>query len=290
MALATTKNEIKKVTIVIPAYNEEAVIEQVVLGLIELYPDFEIIVIDDGSTDNTYNLIKDLNIKIIHHSFNKGYGASIKTGIRAANSDFIATVDADGQHNPKDILKLIKGIGEYDMIVGKRGKESHKLFWRQSGKKVISWVANSLSRTYIPDINSGLRIFRKDIVLKYIHLLPNGFSLSTTMTIAFLRDGYNIKYVPITVNKRVGKSTVNLFDGFRALLLVIRLIVLFSPLRIFLPMSFLIFIAGGCLLIIDLFRANIQDVTILMLLIGLLIFFFGLIVDQMAHIRREIKQ
>ena len=290
MVSLTTRNKTVEVSIVIPAYNEEKSVGEMLSGLIELYPDFEIIVIDDGSTDNTYNIIKGLSVKTIRHSFNKGYGASIKTGIRAASGNFIATMDADGQHDPKDILKLIEKIGGCDMVVGERGEGSHKPFWRQHGKKVISWAANSLSRTYIPDLNSGLRIFKKDIALKYIHLLPNGFSLSTTMTIAFLRDGYNIEYVPITVKKRSGKSTVNLFDGLRALLLVIRLITLFSPLRIFLPMSLIIFIPGVCLLIIDLFHTNIQDVTILTILTGLLIFFFGLIVDQMAHIRREIKQ
>ena len=277
-------------TVIIPAYNEEEAIMGILSGLIELYPGFEIIVIDDGSTDNTYNLIKNLDIKIIRHSSNRGYGASIKAGIRVAKGDLIVTIDSDGQHDPKDILKLLKELGEYDMVVGERGKKSYEPFWRQAGKKIISWVANFLSRTYIPDFNSGLRVYRKDIVLKYIHLAPNGFSFSTTMTIAFLREGYNIKYVPIIVSKRSGKSTVNLFDGFGALLLVIRLIILFSPLRIFLPASFLVLVVGSGLLIIDIFHTNIRDLTILVFLTGLLIFFFGLIVDQMAHIRREIKQ
>jgi len=279
-------------TIIIPVYNEEKSIAKVLKEISSL--DFErskeIIVVDDGSTDNTRAFIKDANSKIIHHDFNKGYGASIKSGIRAASGDVIAVIDADGQHNPRDIIKLLKELNGYDMVVGARSRESHKVLWRQPGRMLIGWVAGSLSRTHIPDINSGLRIFKKDVVSKYLHLLPNGFSLSTTITVALLKDGYNINYVPIKVNKRQGKSTLRFFDGFRVLLSIIRLIMIFSPLRIFIPASLSVLMVGGYLMVVDMINLNIQDITILVILAGMLIFFFGLIVDQIAHIRRELKQ
>jgi len=279
-----------KLSIIIPAYNEEEGIRNVVTGIMELYPYFEIIVIDDGSTDGTFSKIEDLSVKIIRHETNRGYGASIKTGIRAAIHEWIAIMDADGQHDPEDIGKLILSREGYDMVVGVRDKRSHKPFWRRPGKKLINWVVDSLSGTHIPDINSGLRLFSKELALKQSHLYPNGFSLTTTMTVAFFREGYNIKYTPIVVKKRLGKSSVNIFDGFRALLLIVRLFMIFSPLRIFLPSSLVLLGFGGYLLINDLLAENIQDITILIILTGLLIFFFGLIVDQMAHIRREMRK
>jgi len=280
-----------KVSVVVPVYNEASTIVPVLERLMELYPQYEIIVVDDGSTDGSYESIQDLKVRIIRHSFNKGYGAAIKTAIRAASGSLIVTIDADGQHVSEDVHKLLSEIDGIDMVVGNRGGGSGTPFWRRPGKSLISWVANSLTRTSIPDLNSGLRVFRKDIALKYIHLLPNGFSLSTTMTIAFLRDGYNIRYIPITINNRqLGKSTVGLIDGFKVLVLVVRLITLFSPLRLFLPTSIAILSVGGCLLVSDLYHRNIHDATVLSFLTGLLIFFLGLVVDQMAHIRREIKQ
>jgi len=280
----------QNISLIIPAYNEEDGIKDIVLKALNLYPDFEIIVIDDGSTDSTYEKIKDLNIKIIRHAFNKGYGASIKAGIRLSSFDLIAIMDADGQHNPQDIKRLIDEKDNYDMVVGARDQKSHKTLWRRPGKKLISVVVNSLSGTTIPDFNSGFRLFKKEIALKFIHLFPNGFSLSTTMMVAFLREGYNVKNIPISVNKRIGKSTVNVLDGFKALILILRLFMIFSPLRIFLPSSLMILLAGSISLLLDFSNQNIHDVTILTLLTGLLIFFLGLIVDQMAHMRREIRQ
>ncbi|MBL7156557.1 MAG: glycosyltransferase family 2 protein [Candidatus Omnitrophica bacterium] len=288
LILATT--QITKVSIIIPVYNEEKSINGILSQLIKLYPDFEIIVIDDGSRDDTYKLIQNFNVKNIRHSFNKGYGASIKTGIRAARGSFICTLDGDGQHDPEDIRKFLEEMNNYDMVVGERECRFKESALYSFGKKIINSTANYLSRTRIPDLNSGFRLIKKDIVMKYMHLLPNGFSLSTTLTIALLRDGYNIKYVPISASKRFGKSKVTLFDGMQAFLLVIRLMTIFSPLKLFLPAAFLTFLGGAFLLVYDIIHSNIQDITLLIIFSGILIFFLGLIVDQMAHIRRELKQ
>ena len=286
------KTDKMPISVIMPAYNESSSIEKVIKDLKSIMIDdgSEIIIIDDGSKDNTYSIAKKSEVLVIRHSVNKGYGASIKTGVRLAKNSIIGIIDGDGQHDACDILRLRKYICSNDMVVGKRKRNSHSPLWRQPGKKLIQWVANSLTRTHISDINSGLRLFKKDIVEKYLHLLPNGFSLSTTITIAMLMDGYNIKYVPITVMKRSGQSTVNILDGFKALLLIVRLLMLFSPLRIFIPASATVLLAGTVLFIYDVIGRNIQDITILTILVGFLLFLFGLIVDQMAHIRRELKQ
>jgi len=281
-----------KMSIIIPAYNEEATIADT-LRLVREFTEganCEIIVIDDGSTDNTRNLIKDFgDVTVIHHPVNKGYGASIKAGLRRSSGDYILTLDADGQHRKEDVLLLMAQMYEYDMVVGERDKANEAGLLRKVGKIFVRAVVNSLGRTKIFDFNSGLRAFRKDVAMQYIHLFPNGFSYSTTITVAFLHEGYSVNYIPIQVQKRTGKSTVSVFDGFRTLVLITRLYMLFAPLRIFIPASLFVFAAGTTNLVFDLMRENIQDVTVLMLLTSFLTFFFGLIVDQMSHIRREMK-
>jgi glycosyltransferase involved in cell wall biosynthesis len=280
-----------KLSIIIPAYNEGASIGQTLQFVREITEgaNCEVIVIDDGSTDNTLDLIRESGATVIHHPRNKGYGASIKSGLRRAQGDFILTLDADGQHRKEDVLEVMSQMYDYDMVVGERDKKSEAGMLRKLGKIFVRAAVNSLGRTRIYDFNSGLRAFRKDIAMQYIHLFPNGFSYSTTITVAFLHEGYSVKYVPIQVDKRTGKSTVSVFDGFRTLILITRLYMLFAPLRIFIPASLFLFTAGLTNLGFDLARRNVQDITVLILLTAFLTFFFGLIVDQMAHIRREMR-
>ena len=235
-------------TIIIPAFNEERSILNTVLELQENVKkeDWKILVVNDGSTDSTGTILKDIaNIDVIEHPYNKGYGASLKTGIMNADSELIALYDADGQHRPEDLTKLYHNLGYYDMLIGKRGKDSYHGWIRKPGKWILSKVANFLTGTKIPDLNSGLRIIKRDIIFKMLHLFPDGFSFSTTSTIAFLNMGFNVGYEKIIVDKRVGDSTVRqLKHGSNTILLILRLIVLFNPLKVFLPASLVFFIIG----------------------------------------------
>ncbi len=279
------------VAIIIPAYNEEEGIADVIAQLKELSGNYEIIVVDDGSTDNTHKLATDTGVKVIRHPYNKGYGAALKTGIRNAEADIVLFIDADGQHQPSDIKKLIQYIGEYDMIVGARTKKSKISLLRRPGKKILSITANYLAGMKIPDLNSGFRALKKDVALEFMHILPNSFSFSTTITLALINSGYSVKYVPIEAPERVGTSKIKPFrDGFRFIMLIIRTVVLFNPLKVFLPVSAILFIVGFFELIREIIvYFDIWTAPVLLILSAILIFFFGLIADQISSLRREIK-
>ncbi len=285
----------KNLTVIIPAYNEEKAIGET-LG--KLLPGAEkngwnIIVVNDGSSDSTLKEIEKFpSVKVVSHKVNRGYGASLKTGINAAETELIAFYDADGQHRPEELEKLWKAWNEQDMIVGQRVKGSHFSISRAPGKWVLGKTANFLAGRKIPDLNSGLRIVKRDLIKKYLQLFPDGFSFSTTSTIAFLGDKREVEYIPIKTAKRAGKSSVSqIKDGFNTILLILRLIVLFNPLKVFVPSSFfLIFIS----IIYEVIWGYIYSPHLRMLpgalltfLTGIIIFFFALIMDQISQIRRN---
>lgn len=286
----------QSLSIIIPIYNEEKAINQTIEELKDeiknLDLDYEIITVNDNSNDKTKEILEKIEgIKIINHPYNKGYGASLKTGIKEAKFENLLFFDADGQHPPKEIKELLKYIDNFDMITGARIKKGYKgPGIRKPGKKILHWVANYLTGVKIPDLNCGFRIVKKELISKFMHLMPSGFSFSTTSTLAFLKEGLNVKFVPVEINKRTGKSTVKPRDAFKTLLLIIRIILLFSPLRIFLPISIVLFFGATITGIYDVFvRINLTDTTLLLFISSLLIFFFGLLADQLAAIRREIK-
>ncbi len=285
-------------TIIIPAFNEELGIKNTLEKLISYskknHRVWNIIVVNDGSTDQTKQICeKNENITLINHPYNKGYGASLKTGIRTAKTKWIAFFDADGQHKPEDLELMHNNIGNYDMFIGRRGKDSHQEWIRKPGKWILSKVANFITGRKIPDLNSGLRIIKREIVINLLHLFPDGFSFSTTSTIAFMNMGFNVGYYPIKVNKRVGKSTVKqLKHGSNTLLLILRLIVLFNPLKVFVPVSLILFILGityellfGILLMPQ--GIKLIPSAFFLLITGILIFFFGLVVDQVSELRKH---
>jgi len=286
-----------RVSIVIPAYNEEDGIRSTLdkLLLVNQKRGWEIIVVNDGSTDNTRDIIENIKgINVINHPYNRGYGSALKTGIRKAKGDLVVFFDGDGQHNPEEIEKLLNNFKNYDMLVGERGKDSHKDWIRKPGKWILSKVANYLTGRKIPDLNSGFRLVKKDIIKSLIHLFPDGFSFSTTATIAFMNMGYNVGYFPINANKRIGKSTVKqLKHGPGVLLLILRLIVLFNPLKVFLPASFFTLLLGiiyeiiyGIILAPGI---KLLPASVLIILSGILIFFFGLVVDQVSEMRKYLN-
>jgi len=285
----------KNLTIIIPAYNEELGIKATIENLLPFAQkhDWRILIVNDGSKDNTEAIISSIkNVDTINHSYNKGYGAALKTGIRAAETDYIAMYDADGQHNPEDLEAMWQNDENYDMLIGERGKDSHQDWMRKPGKWMLAKIANFLTERKIPDLNSGLRIIKREILINRLHLFSNAFSFSTTSTVALMNLGYNIKYFPIKVNKRVGTSTVRQFKhGTNTIMLILRLIMLFNPLKVFLPVSGFLFICGivyeliwGIILIEG---VSLLPTAILLLISSLLVFFFGLIADQISEIRKR---
>ena len=280
-----------KTTVVVPAYNEEESIREVLEGLKRLDKGYDVIIVDDGSTDNTYKIAKDTGFRVIRHPYNKGYGAALKTGIKAADSDVVFIMDADRQHNPDDIPRLCRELDEFDMIVGERTKDSKIPFNRGLGKWFLKKIAIFLARMDIPDLNSGFRAIKKDIVMKFMHILPDTFSFSTTITLAVIKGGYHIKYVPITTKERLGRSSLNIFrDGYRTLLLIFSTIALFDPLRVFSPLAIFLFIPGFIYTFYQfVFFHNVPDSGVLLIISGVLIFFFGILADQISQMRRQMK-
>jgi len=285
-----------KISFIISAYNEEETIGKTVTDLKNLLSqfgniDYEIIVVNDFSSDKTAEKVNQIpGVRLFNHAYNKGYGAALKTGINHAEYDWVFFFDADGQHRPEEIPKLLEFINDYDMIVGARVNKQAPLF-RQPGRAFLHIMANFLSDQKILDINSGFRLIKKEKIKEFLHLLPNSFSLTTTLTLAFQKSGLDIKYVPIAVNKRAGgKSTVKIRHAIRTFFLILRTIVLFSPLRVFMPVVLLLWTLLGASLIYDIYHVHITNTTVVLFTSSLIIFLFGLLADQISAIRREIKR
>lgn len=284
-------NSKPQASIIIPVFNEEKGIENTLsqLLLVAKNRDWEIIAVNDASTDNSREILgKFEQVTVIDHTVNRGYGAALKTGIRAASSETIVMIDADGQHNPNDIQSLLGKLPKADMVSGQRSKDSAQEWIRKPGKYILKKVANILAETKIPDLNCGLRAIKRDIILNMLDLLPDGFSFSTTSIIAFYKLGYNVAYVPITTGPRIGTSTVRqVKHGSQVIMLIIRLIALFSPLRIFLNVSSALFLIGLIYQIEEIIRRGWHMVNgaLLLIIAALLVFLFGLIADQISGLR-----
>ena len=279
----------RSVSIIIPAYNEEAGLATFLERLISLSGTrgWEVIVIDDGSSDGTAEAARRAGARVLRHPYNKGYGAALKTGIRNAGGDVIVMMDSDGQHDPADIERLVTLIGEYDMVVGARGGSKGV---RAPGKKVLSMVADYLSETKIPDLNSGFRAFRRETILEFLHICPNGFSFTTTITLAYLRSAYSVMYVPIEAEMRVGRpSNVKFFkDGYKTFLLIIRVIVLFNPMKVFMPASLLLLGVGIAFTLYGILQfGRAPNLGVLTILSSIILFFMGVLADQISALRRE---
>lgn len=275
----------KSATIIIPAYNEEKGIRSVLESMKKLSREFEVIVVDDGSDDSTSHEAKKYKeFKLITHSINKGYGAAIKTGVKHASSDVIIIIDADGTYPCDKIFDLIKKYqqGNIDMVVGARtGKKVKIPFIRKPAKWLIKKLADYLSGEDIPDINSGLRLLKKDLINKYRKILPDGFSFTMTITLALLTNEYTVEYIPIDYHEREGKSKIRPFrDTYGFLKLIIRTVLYFQPLKVFMPLSFLFFIVGFILLLYRMFIAEAFVTTIMILFMAAFqLFIIGLLAD-----------
>lgn len=277
-----------RISVVIPAYNEAEGIAVVIAGLKRISLVAEIIVVDDGSTDSTGKIANESGARVISHDKNRGYGASLKTGIINSHSDIVAFIDADGQHNPEDLVSMSEYMSDHDMVSGARNPGSHSPLWRKPGKMFIKLLADYLAGYNIPDLNCGLRLFKRDKILNYLNVCPDKFSFSTTSTIFFIKDGLRVKFVPITAQKRVGASTLRVHHGLDTVVLVLRMITLFEPLKIFLPTSIALFLIGFSYAVYEFYLVRRFGATSLFLGISsLLVFFFGLISDQIATMRKE---
>ena len=277
-------------SIVIPAHNEEKAIGAVLDELIEVLEGqkYEIIVVDDGSTDKTPKIVQQKDsIKLIQHHYNKGYGAAIKTGIKNATNEVILIIDGDGSYPVKAIPELLKEADKYDMVVGARtGKEVKIQLYRRPAKWFLSKLANYLAETKIPDLNSGMRIFRRKEVERFLNILPNKFSFTTTLTLAYHTTGLLVKYVPINYYKRAGKSKIRPFkDGFNFIMLIFRTITYFNPLKVFLFVGFAFFLAAVFIFLYSaLFSGRFMDVTTIVLLVAAIqTIIFGLLADLVVR-------
>ncbi len=279
---------IEEASIIIPTYNEREGIPQVIEALQLLRKthgnQWEIIIIDDGSTDGTSELIGNLqDIVLLRHPFNRGYGAAIKTGIRHAKYNTLIISDADGTYPVQDIPRLLAQLSKNDMVVGARGNNNSNIpLARRPAKWMLNKLANYLTGIKIPDLNSGLRAMKKDVVVKFFHLLPDGFSFTTTITLAMLTNDYAVEFIPIEYKMRSGRSKIRpIRDTLNFLQLIIRTVLYFDPLKIFLPMSAFFFIASIVVLVLSyLFTPKIMDITTVILFISSVqILAIGMIAD-----------
>jgi glycosyltransferase involved in cell wall biosynthesis len=271
-------------SVVIPARNESIGLMQIVPALCRLLPDAEIIVVDDGSTDDTILICKSYEVKVISHTYPKGNGASIKTGARAATGDVLIFMDADGQHKPEDIPLLLEKFQQgYDMVVGARQSGSqvaHRAAANGFYNKLASWMVGHT----VQDLTSGFRVVKADKFRKFLYLLPNGFSYPTTITMSFFRAGFSIAYVPIVAPKRIGKSHIKLFrDGGRFLLIIFKIGTLYSPLKLFLPISLGFFLTGlGYYIYTFLSIHRFTNMSALLFVTSVMIFLMGLVSEQIT--------
>lgn len=280
----------EKLTIVIPVYNEEKAINgalEFFKNLLEKNPDIEVIFVDDGSTDETLQILKN-NIRsrmiLLAHDKNKGYGAAIKSGVKVASHNYIAITDADGSYPNERILELFQMLLEEnaDMVIGARtGKVVRMGFFRKFPKYFLRKLAEYLSDSVIPDLNSGLRAARKELIQKSLKYLPEGFSFTSTLTLFLLSNNNKILYYPINYYKRMGKSKIKPFrDTMNFLQLIIRTVMFFNPLKIFLPLSIFFILLSFVVLIVSYLMGRVLDITTILLFVtGLHLLALGLLAD-----------
>ena len=284
------KNGQLAVSIVIPAFNEAKNIEPVLHSIRERHPDAEIIVVNDGSTDDTAKVAHNAGAVVYSHPYNIGNGAAVKTGIRMAKGDVLVFIDGDGQHRPDDIGRMLEFFPEYDMVVGERKRSGQASVNRAIGNQVYNWLASYVTKFPVKDLTSGFRAAKADIAKSYIYLLPNTYSYPTTITLGVLRDGRSVKYLPIETQKRKsGKSSINIVkDGVRFLMIIIRICTLYSPLRVFLPVSFFMFLLGCFRYLYSyIVEGRFTNMSALLFISAVIIFMMGLVSEQICQMRFE---
>ncbi|OIO57964.1 MAG: glycosyl transferase [Alphaproteobacteria bacterium CG_4_10_14_0_2_um_filter_63_37] len=276
----------QQVSVVLPAYNEAGHIGGVIGRLRSILPDAEFVLVDDGSEDETASAATKAGARVVRHPYNKGNGASVRTGIRAATGDIVVMMDADGQHDPAEIFKLLEHIESYDLVIGARTKESQAGIQRSLGNAFLNRFASWLTGFPVQDLTSGFRAFRREAVLPFLHLFPNRYSYPTTSTLAFLKAGLNVHYVPITVRPRQGgKSNIKVArDGARFLLIIVKLITLFSPMKVFLPVAFAFGGIGLGYSLFTLWHGHFTNMGALLISLGVIVFLMGLLAEMLSSL------
>jgi len=279
----------EQTSVVIPAFNEADVIGDVVAALARSAAWHEILVVDDGSADRTGAAAEAAGARVIRHPYNKGNGASVKSGIREATGEYVLIIDADGQHPPEDAARLVSRLGEYDLVVGARAPSTQATLARRLGNHLLNGLATYLTGRPIPDLTSGFRAARRKHLREFLHLLPARFSTPTTTTLAFVKAGYNVAFEPVDARARVGSSKIRLLrDGAKFFLIALKVVTLFSPLRIFLPISAASFAVGlGYAIWTIATQSHVTNSSVLLIMLGVVVFLMGLVSEQIAALRFE---
>jgi len=284
--------EPSSVSVVVPAYHEGAVIAEVVAALAAAGPWHEIIVVDDGSGDDTAERAAAAGAVVVRHPYNKGNGAAVKSGIRRATGEFVLIIDGDGQHRPEDARRLVGRLGEYDLVIGARSSATQATHARRFGNSALNRLASYLTEREIPDLTSGFRAARREHLREFLHLLPNGFSTPTTTTLAFIKAGYNVAFEPVEARVRVGTSKIRLAsDGAKFLMIIFKIATIFSPLRVFLPISAASFLLGAAYAVWTIaVQSKIPNGAVLLILFAVVVFLVGLVSEQISALRFEGRQ
>ena len=283
------QNKRYEVTILLPAYNEAGVIGETIRAIRALHPDFEILVVDDGSTDNTMREAMEAGANVWPHPYNMGNGAAIKSGLRCARGEWVLMMDADGQHKPEDIARLLEHKDRFDMVVGARTRQSETSAHRDLANWVYNRFASYVTRFKVEDLTSGFRLVRLSVARQFIYLLPNTFSYPSTLTLGYLRSGRTVKYIPIQTKARVGKSKIKLLkDGARFFLIITKIASLFSPFRVFLPISLGFFVTGLCYYAYTfLTQGRFTNMSALLFNTSIIVFMIGLVAEQISQMRYD---
>ena len=282
-----------RLTVVIPARNEAASIGRVLAQVRAQLPDAELLVVDDASTDDTAALAAAAGARVIRQPYNKGNGAAVKAGLRAARGEVVLLLDADGQHDPADIPRVLEPVGPYDLVVAARSRASNASLARGWGNWALNRLGTYLTGVQIADLTSGFRVMKRDRIMEFLHLLPNAYSYPTTSTLAFIKAGYSVKFVPVRARERIGGHSAQrlLQNGIRFGIIILKMITLFSPLKIFSPLSLLLFLVGGAYAVYTaITQHHITNSSVLLITTSIVIFLMGLISEQIAALRFERSQ